>query len=130
MSNQMTSADIDWLYPSVHVKDQVKVFGGGELFWTPHDRISHCIHIVRTTCSQLPARSGVFCLLVDIVYGPSGLKFVHPTINLAFLRIIVNVKLPAKFRLHSFEWFCLQIINDENYFFLSNLRHYDRGLNV
>ena len=28
----------------------------------------------------------------------------------------------------SFEWFCLQISSDANYFFLPCPRHYDRGL--
>ena len=36
--------------------------------------------------------------------------------NLAFLRIIVKVKLRAKFYLHSFEWFCLQISKEAKYF--------------
>ena len=89
--------------------------------------ISHCIHIVRVSCSQLPARSGIFCLLVEVVYWPCGLKFVYPMINWAFLRIVV--KLPAKFYLYSFEWFCLQI-SGAKYFFLSCPRHYDWGLIV
>ena len=38
------------------------------LFRTPSDRISHRIHIVRTSCSQLATRSGIFCLLVEVVY--------------------------------------------------------------
>ena len=98
------------------------------LFWTPN-RISHRIYIVRTFCSWLPARSRIFCLLVEVVYWPCGLKFVYPTKNLAFLEIIVKVKLPVKFCLHSFEWFCLQI-SDAKYFFLSCLRHWDQGLIV
>ena len=73
-----------------------------ELFRTLSDRISHCIHTVRTFCSQLSARSGIFCLLIKIVYWPCGLKFVYPTINLAFWGIIVKVKNPANFCLYSF----------------------------
>ena len=88
------------------------------VFWTPSDRISHHIHIVRTSFSWLPARSGIFCLLVEVVYWTSGLKFVPPMINLAFLGIIVKVRLPVKFCLHSFEWFCLQISSEAKYFFL------------
>ena len=75
------------------------------LFWTPSDRISHSIHIVRTSCSQLPTDLGFYCLLVKVFYWPYGLKFVYPTINLVFLGITVKVKLAAKFCLHSFEWF-------------------------
>ena len=59
-------------------------------------------------------------------YWPCGLKFVYPMINLAFLGIIAKVHLPAKFYLHSFEWFCLQISSDAKYFFLSCPRHCDK----
>ena len=85
------------------------------LFRAPSNRISHCIHIVRTSYSQLHARSRIFYLLVEVVYWPCGLKFVYTTINFAFLGIIVKVKLSAKFFLHSFEWFCLQISSDTKY---------------
>ena len=71
------------------------------LFRTSSGRISHRIHSIGTSCSQLPARSGIFYLLIEVVYWPCDLKFVYPTINLTFLGIIV--KLPAKFCLHSFE---------------------------
>ena len=90
--------------------------------------ISYCIHIVRTSCSQLPARSEIFCLVVEIVYWHCDLKFVYPMINLAFLGIIVKVKLGAKFCLHSFKWFCLQI--RDTIFSLSCPRHCDKGLIV
>ena len=43
------------------------------------------------------------------------MSFEYPTINLAFLGIILKVKLLAKFCLHSFEWFWLQI-SDAKYF--------------
>ena len=75
------------------------------LFRAASGRISHGIHIVGTSWSQLPVRSGIFHLLVEVVYWPCCRKFVDPTINLAFQRIIVKVKLPAKFCLHSFGWF-------------------------
>ena len=94
------------------------------------DSITHRTHIVRTSCRQLLTRSGIFCPLVDVVYWLCGLKFVYPKINLAFLGIIVEVKLPAKFYLHSFEWFCLQINKWCKIFFLSGPRHCDRGLIV
>ena len=57
------------------------------LFRTPSDRFSIHIHIVRASCSQLHAKSGIFCLIVVVVYWPFGLKFVYLTINLAFLGI-------------------------------------------
>ena len=77
------------------------------LFQTLSKRISYCIHIVKTSWCQLPVKSGIFCLLVEVVYWPCGLKFAHPMINLAFQGI--TVKFPVKFCLHNFEWFCLQI---------------------
>ena len=127
-SNQMKSAEIDWLYPTVHMKDQVlgNVLGAG-LFRTPSDRISYRIHIVRTSCSQLSARYGMFCFLVEAVYWPCGLKFLYPTINLAFLELIVKVKLPVKFCLHRFEWFSPKI---SFLFFLSRQKHCDQRLIV
>ena len=79
------------------------------LFRVPSNGISHRIHIVKISCSQLPARSGIFCLLVEVCYWACGLRFVYTTINLAILGIIVKVKLPAKYCLHSFEWFSFQI---------------------
>ena len=72
------------------------------LFRTPSDRISQRIYIFRTSCSQLPTRSGIFCHLVEVVYWPCGLTFVYPTLNLAFLGIIVKVKLLVKFCLQDF----------------------------
>ena len=85
-------------------------------FWISSDRISHHIHIVSTSWSQLAARSVIFCLLVEVFYWPCGLKLVYWTINVAFQAIIVKVKLPAKFGLHSFKWFCPQISSDAKYF--------------
>ena len=66
--------------------------------------------------SQLPARSGIFCPLVEVVYCLCGLIFVYLTINLVFLEIVVKVKLLVKFCLHSFKWFCSQINSDAKYF--------------
>jgi len=94
------------------------------LFRTPSDRISHRIHTVRRSYSQLPARFGWICLLVDVVDWSCGFKFVNPTINLAFLGIIVEVELPAIFGLHRFEWFRLQISSDAKYFLLFCPRHF------
>lgn len=52
--------------------------------------ISHCIYIHRPFFSQLLARSGIFCLLIEFVYYWScGLKFIYLKINLAFLGTIV-----------------------------------------
>ena len=61
-------------------------------------------------------RPGVFYLLVEVYYWLRCFKFVYQTINLASLGITVKIKLPAKFCLHSFEWFCLQISCDTKYF--------------
>ena len=63
----MTRAEIDRIYPTVHVKDQFlgNVFEGTFL---DSDKISHRIYIVSTPGSQLPVRSGVFCLLIEVVY--------------------------------------------------------------
>ena len=100
----------------------------GRIFRTPSIRISHHIFIVRTSCRKFHARVGIFCLLVDVVYRPWGLKFVYPTINLAFLEITVKDKLLAKFCLK------FRIIFSSNrwrkIFFFSSPRHWDRGLIV
>ena len=109
-SNQMTRTEIGWLYPTVHVKDKVlrNVLGGifSESFRQNLSLHPHCQVILQSTSSQI---WDFFFLLVEVVYWPSGLKCVYPTINLAFLGIIVQVKLPAKFCLNNFEWFCLLI---------------------
>ena len=85
-SNQMTRDEIDRPYPTVHVKDQVLGNVLGRTFLDSLFRISHHIHIVRTSCSQLLAISGIFCLLVEFFYRPCGLEVECPTTNLAFLR--------------------------------------------
>ena len=46
----------------------------------------HCQDILQL----LLARFGIFCLLVEVDYWQNGLKFVYPTINLAFLEVIVK----------------------------------------
>ena len=71
-------------FAAMDMKDQVlgNIFGG--IFSDSSHRIFHRIHIVRKSCSQLPARSGIFCLFVEAVYSPCGLKFVYSTINLFF----------------------------------------------
>ena len=51
---------------------------------------------------------GFSAFFVEVVFKPCRLKFVYPTINLAFLGIFIKVKLPAKFCLHSFEWVVTQ----------------------
>ena len=125
-SNQMTRAEIDWLHPTVHVKDQV--FRRDFFRLLPTECL--CIHIVRTSCCRLPVRSGIFCLLVEVVHWTFASEFVYLTINLPFLGIIVKIKLPSKLCFQSFEWFCLQIRNDTKYFPLCCSRHYDQGLIV
>ena len=67
----------------------------GGIFHTPSNRISHHIYIARKSLCQLPAKSGLVCLLNELLYWPCGLKFVYPTINFTLLRIIVKVKLPT-----------------------------------
>ena len=47
------------------MKDQVL---GNDFEGTFSDRISRRINIVRTSCSQLHARSGIFSDLVEVVY--------------------------------------------------------------
>ena len=72
------------------------------LFRNSSNKISPCIHIVRTSRRRLFARSEIFCLLVEVVYWPCGSKFVYQTMNLAFLWKIVKVKYGTKFCLHSY----------------------------
>ena len=117
------------------------------LFRNPSDKIYHHIHIVRTSCDQLPARSRIFFLLLGLVYWPCGLRSVFPTINSSLLEIIVKVKLAVKFCLHSFEfifkkiktfrltkgtqfWMILSPKKWRKIFFLSCLRHCNRRLIV
>ena len=99
----MTKTKIDRLYSTVHVKDQVLGNVFGDVFFRLLSIKYLTTSTVRTSCRQFPARSGIFCLLVDVAYIPSGLKCVYPMINLTFLGIIVKVKLLAKFFLHDFE---------------------------
>ena len=125
----MTKAEINWLYLTGHMKDQVlgNVFGGTFSDFLRQSRSPHlhCQDIWLSTSCQIWnfLLSCWSCLL------SSGLKFVFLTKNLTFLEIIVKPKLPAKFCLHSFEWFCLQISSDPKVF-LSCRRLCDQGLIV
>ena len=103
------------------VKDQVlgNVFG-----LLPTESLTLTGHLVVNFLPDLEFSA----FLLRLVYWLIGLKFVYPTIKLTFLGIVVKV--PAKFCLHIFEWFCLQISNDATYFFLSCPRHSDWGLIV
>ena len=105
-------------FATIHVKDQVLGNALRGIFRSLFDRISHHIHIFRTSCSQPLARSWNFCLLVDVVYWTCGLKFMNPMTNLSFLGIIATVKLASKLCLHRFEWFCLPVSSDTKYFTL------------
>ena len=123
-SNQMTRAEIDWLYPTVHVKDQVlgNVIGGtfsdSQQNLSPHP---HYQDILQSTFNQiwdfLPSCWG--CLLT------LWLKTCVPNNNFGFSGDNCYIKLPVKFCLHSFEWYSLQIIRDAEYFFFSCPRHCD-----
>ena len=128
-SNQMTRAEIDWLYPTVHVKYHVL---GNVLKRTFKDSFRqnlsshlHCQNILQSTSYQirnfLPS---CWCCLLTLwleicvhnnKFGFSG--------NNCY-------KLMVKLCWHSFKWFCPQISSEAKYFFLSCPRHSDRGLIV
>ena len=82
-------------FATMHMKDQVlgNIFRGTFLdsFWQNLSLHPHCQNILLSTSS------GIFWLFVEIVYWLCGLKFVYLMVNLAFLGIIVKVKLPVKF---------------------------------
>ena len=81
---------IDWLIDFIlQCTWKTKFLGTSSkgFFRTPSDRISHCIHTVRTSFSQLPAISGIFCLLVEFVYWPCGLKICVANDKLGFLKL-------------------------------------------
>ena len=124
-SNRITRVEIDWLYPLEYVKEQVLGIIFGVTFSDSiRQNLSlhpHCKDILQSTSCEIL----VFSILVEVVYWPCSLKFVYPTINLAFLEIIVKLNFLWNFA-RSFEWFCLQISSDAKYFFLSFSRHCDR----
>ena len=87
----MTRAKTDWLYPTVHIKDQVlrNVFGGIILDSFGTESLTES-----TLSGYLAARSGIFFIFVEFVYWSCDLKFVYPTINLAFLVLLYLVHWP------------------------------------
>ena len=95
-------------------------------YWTPSDRISNSIHIVRTPCSQPPSRFRTFSLYVEVVYWLCDLKCVYPTMNLDFLRRIVKINLTVKFARQF--WMILSSNKWRKIFSLYCPRHCDRGL--
>ena len=110
---------------NMHVKDQVlwNVFGEtfSDSFRQNLSPYPHC----QIFCCELPTRSRIFCLLYEVVYWPCHLKYVYPTINLAFGGIIVDVKLPICSVFNDFvSKLVMQI------FFLLCLRHWNRGLTL
>ena len=96
-----TTKDLSFrFFATMLVKDQVpgNVFRGTffDFFRQNPSPYTHCQDILQSTPCQ-----------VEFVYWSCGLKFVYLTIDLGFLGIIEKFKLPAKFCLRNFEWFCL-----------------------
>ena len=124
----MIRAEIDWLYPTMHLKNPVlgNIFRGtsSDSFRQNLSLHPYCQDILQSTSCHIRDFLPSYCggLLT------CGLKSVYPTINLPFLGIIVKVKLPAKFFLYNFEWFYLQMNSYAKSFFLSCPKHCDRGL--
>ena len=111
-SNPMLRAEIYWHYSTGNMKDLVpgNVFGGtfSDSFCQrllPH---SHYRDILQSSSCQI----WDFLPSFVEVYWPGGMKFVYPTINLAYLGIIVKGKFSMKFSLRSFECFRLQISSE------------------
>ena len=109
-SNQMTRAEIDWLYPTVHMKNQVlgNVLGGtfSDSFrrnLSPHP---HCQDILQPYSS----------LLVEFVYQPCVLKSVYSTINLTFLGMIVKLNFLRNFTCTILNDFVSKLIVTQNIF--------------
>ena len=114
-SNQRTRPEIDWLYSTVHVKDQVlrNVFGGifSDSLQQNLSTHPHCRDILQSNSGKiwdfLPSFWG--CLLNQL------LEIYVPNDKFGFSEDYY-FKLPTKFRLHSFELFFLQISSDAKYF--------------
>ena len=125
-----TAEDPLRFFAMMYVKDQVleNVFKGtfSDSFWRNLSLHLHCQDIAVNFLPDLELSA----FLLRFFYWPCGLKFGYLMINLAFLGIIVKVKLLGKFCLHNFEWFCLQISSNIKYFFLSCPRDCDQGLIV
>ena len=115
-------------FVTMHIKVLGNIFGGTfsgsfQQNLSPHP---HCQDIWQSTSCQiwdfLPS-CWDYLLTRWLEICVSNGKF-------GFLRIIVKVKLPAKFCLHSFQWFCVYISSDTKYSFLSCPRHFDQELMV
>ena len=86
--------------------------------------------LTASTLSRLPAKSGIFCHLVDVVYWPCGLEFVYTTINLALLGIIVKLNFQQNFACTVLNDFVSKSLVMQNIFFLACIRHCDQRLIV
>ena len=114
------------------------------LYYTAREKPSSWEHLRRDFFGLLPTESltastlsehlavnflpdlRLFCLLFDFVYCTRGLKFVYPTINLAFLGIIVKLNFLRKFTC-TFWTILFPNKRLRNIFFLSCPRHCDQG---
>ena len=83
-------------------KTQFSVKSFDVLFGTFSNRFSHSIQIDKSSCTQLPARSGCFCLLTELVHWSCSSKLMCPLINLALQGMVVEGELPVKFWLYCF----------------------------
>ena len=99
-------------FATMHVQNQVlrNFFGGtfSDSFQQKRSLCSHCHYGLQSTSCHFRR---FFAFLSKLFTDPMPW-------NLAFLGISVKIKLPAKFCLHSFEWFSLQICSDAKYFSL------------
>ena len=97
-SNQMTKSEIDWLYPTVHVKEQFlgNIFGRtfSDSFLHNLSLHPHCQNILLSTSCQiwdfLPSCWG--CLLTKIFFPPLS-KTLWSRINRYYNILFSNLKL-------------------------------------
>ena len=117
-------------FATMHVKGQVFQRTFSDSSWQNLSLHPHCQDILQSTSYQIKDFLSFF-FFFEVVYWPCYLKCVYPMINLAFswVGISVKAKLPARFCVHIFERFWLQISCDAKYF-LSCPRHCDRVLIV
>ena len=78
------------------------------LFWTPPNRISHCVDILWGPYSQLSTTCWFLSFFGGLYQCSCVLELLYPASTLELMGKVIDIK-PVVSRLDSLQWFCLQI---------------------
>ena len=98
-------------------KDQTLESVSGVTFWTPPNRISHCVDILWGSCSQLSTTCWFLHFFGWLYQCSCALELLYPTSNLELMGKVMEIKTSVVSFLDSLQWFGFQIEDHTKCFF-------------